>query len=237
MPYVYFLKNKTTGLKYIGVRYAQGSCPSDFWNTYFTSSSFVKKLVDIYGRNDFKYRIIHIFDKAEDAILKENDYLLMIKDKNKKNYMNLNYSLPVSLDRAAAGGKIGGKLASILKIGLAGLSSEERSRNGAIAGKKGGTKQKELRLGIHKQSKEERLEILSYARKIQLDRKANMFIDCDREKQSERGKKGGIKNKGFVWVNDGKKSYKFTTKMQKKETLDSFIERTGYSKGRIKKGG
>ena len=71
-PYVYFLKNKTTGLKYIGVKYAKNCHPSTFWSDYYTSSTRVKELIDIFGPEDFSYKILKTFDCSYEALVYEN---------------------------------------------------------------------------------------------------------------------------------------------------------------------
>lgn len=55
IPYVYIIKNKTTGLKYVGVKYAKNADPEKFWVTYFTSSKHVKKLINMFGKEDFVF--------------------------------------------------------------------------------------------------------------------------------------------------------------------------------------
>lgn len=52
--------------------------------------------------------------------------------------------------------------------------------------------------------------------------------------QSNRGKKGGPKNKGFLWYNDGETSYKYTTNNQKLLPFDEFLQQhPQYSAGFI----
>lgn len=41
--------------------------------------------------------------------------------------------------------------------------------------------------------------------------------------QSEMGKRGGPKNKGFIWYNDGNKSYKYTIRQQAELSIDEFM--------------
>ena len=67
-PYVYLLKNKTTGLFYYGVRFGKNCHPDDFWKTYFTSSKLVKDLIKKHGKADFEHEIRKKFDSKEAAI-------------------------------------------------------------------------------------------------------------------------------------------------------------------------
>lgn len=202
MSYIYFLKNKTTGLKYIGVKYAKNDCnPSDFWVTYFTSSNSIKKLINVYGIEDFQYKILHVYTTPEEAILKELEYVkLAIKHKDYVNFCQFK----VTPETASKAGKIGGNV------------------------------QVKLKQGIHKQSREERLILLKNAREIQLTNKKNMFVNCDVEKQKERGRKGGAKNKGFRWYNDTTSSFKYTKKQQEQKSFEEFLnENSQFKKGLI----
>lgn len=201
IPFVYFIQSKTTGLKYIGVRYAKKCHPKELWVSYFTSSTSVHKLINLYGKEDFKTKILHVFDKEEDAILREWNYTkLAVK---RKDYLNF-CSFPAS-------------------------PSIDQSKKGIL----GGNIQKRLRLGIHKQTKEERLAI----GRLGLERKRELglvpFNDISSEAQALRGKIGGPKNKGYVWITDGTKQIKFTVKMQNFQTLDEFLlENKNFKKGR-----
>lgn len=95
------------------------------------------------------------------------------------------------------------------------------------AGKIGGAVCRDRKLGIHAQTAEERREIASLGGLKSCD-----FNGWRNSKvQSENGKKGGPKNKGFRWyVKDGKR-LKYTLKMQEKESFGDFIQRTGYEVG------
>lgn len=56
----------------------------------------------------------------------------------------------------------------------------------------------------------------------------------DSSLQSELGKRGGPKNKGFVWLTDGKISIKYTKSMQEKQSVDEFLrENPSFRAGRV----
>jgi len=56
----------------------------------------------------------------------------------------------------------------------------------------------------------------------------------DTKLQSELGKKGGPKNRGFVWLNDGVFSHKYTKKQQDDKSIEDFLkENPTYRIGRI----
>ncbi|AHZ60129.1 NUMOD3 motif family protein [Dickeya phage phiDP23.1] len=66
-PYVYRIKSKQ-GHFYYGCRYAQGCHPSDFWKTYFTSSTPVKLLIEEHGEDFFEPKVIRVCQTQEDAL-------------------------------------------------------------------------------------------------------------------------------------------------------------------------
>lgn len=56
----------------------------------------------------------------------------------------------------------------------------------------------------------------------------------DSELQSVLGKKGGKKNKGFVWLNDGNINLKYSPKMQNKKSVEQFLkENPNFKLGRL----
>jgi hypothetical protein len=109
------------------------------------------------------------------------------------------------------------------------FDQEKRRAVASKAGAIGGARQKALGLGIHTDGETRR----GWARLGALAvMEQNGFTDAAR--QSERGKKGGVKNKGFRWYNNGIKTFKYTATEQTKEPFDDFIERTEFNKGRLK---
>lgn len=71
-PYTYLIKVKATGQIYYGARYANGrnnvANPSDLWDSYFTSSRTIKKLILEYGREGFEYQVRHTFTSKEQTL-------------------------------------------------------------------------------------------------------------------------------------------------------------------------
>lgn len=56
----------------------------------------------------------------------------------------------------------------------------------------------------------------------------------DSNLQSELGKRGGPKNKGFIWINDGNVSIKYTKIMQNNKSIEEFIlENPQFKIGRL----
>ena len=140
------------------------------------------------------------------------------------------------------------RLNRVQKIGFHGISEEDRLKNCSRGGLAAGKINKENGTGIfdpevrkrqHKTLKEKQIsafydpilrkEIASTGGKNGLFSKnyseRNGISDEERKKaQSERGKLGGPKNKGFRWYNDGIKDYKYSPREQEKIQFDEFIK-------------
>ena len=84
-PYVYLIKNKTTGLKYFGVRWVNihkdRSPINDLGKEYFSSNPKLKKAFKKNPKN-FEFKPIYTFDTKEEAIEYEIKFnKKIIKDK------------------------------------------------------------------------------------------------------------------------------------------------------------
>jgi hypothetical protein len=110
--------------------------------------------------------------------------------------------------------------------GFGALSKERRREIAAIAGQIGGRKQRDLGLGIHV-GREQRDVWSSMGGKASVE--TNGLNDSAR--QSERGKKGGPKNKGFRWCHNDTEKVKYTAAQQAVESFEDFIARTGMKPG------
>lgn len=230
IPYVYFVKNKTTQTKYIGVRYAKGCNPDDFWVTYFTSSKLVKKLIEQFGKDDFYVRILHKFpSEPEKAILKEAEYFKYIKKRD--DYLNMTYSSGIQdLRISSKGGKIGGAIVKARKIGIF-RSEDDRKAWASLGGKAGAKVQIENKIGIHGHTPEQRIAVAKIGNAKAKELGKGFFSP---KTQSELGKRGGPKNKGFKWYNDGHKSFKYTKKQQEKQSFETFLnDNPIYRRGRV----
>lgn len=86
--YTYHLYHKPTGLRYYGVRYSKNAKPTDLWTTYFTSSKYVKALIDGYGRDSFIYEVRRTFESREKAISWEHRVLRRLKVRTNEGWLN-----------------------------------------------------------------------------------------------------------------------------------------------------
>lgn len=86
MAYVYFIKNKITNQFYYGSRSVSGSPTKDLWIHYFTSSKYVKQLIDEHGQDSFECNVIFEYDDYDICYWYEQ---LLIKE-TVKNLLSLN---------------------------------------------------------------------------------------------------------------------------------------------------
>lgn len=255
IPYVYFIKNKTTGLKYIGVRFANKCQPNDLWTTYFTSSLLVKKLINHYGKDDFEFKVLKKFNSKFEAI--QYEQLLLKTACIRKDYLNIHSGynfqtekdFKIHLEKRKMIGYLSGKLQESLKIGFFGYTEEKKKEICSMGGRAAKIVNEKNKSGIF--SEEVRRKQHETLRKLQISAYYNPELRkkiCSKggkngnfsknyyEKlglseedrinaQRERGKKGGPKNKGFIWYNDGKNIYKYTKKQQEIESFEKFLEK------------
>lgn len=170
----------------------------------------------------------------------------LTKDEHVKAHLDLheNYGDPRDLCAAhmiggfsreahliAAG--MGGRASQVLKRennipnGFQLFSPEKRKAIASKAGRVGAATQIANREGIHTKDQGKRRE---WAR-LGAEAVKEQF-SCS-ERQASRGRKGGPKNKGFKWYRDAEsKPQKYTPVLQKVESFEAFIKRTGFLKGR-----
>lgn len=88
-PYVYVIKEVSTGKKYIGCRTARNASPNDLGNTYFTSSRYIK----FKWKNDtasFVVDEIIICSNKEDAYSLEESMQREVSAHRNPDYLNRN---------------------------------------------------------------------------------------------------------------------------------------------------
>ena len=134
---------------------------------------------------------------------------------------------------AAAKGGRAGQAAMRERGQLNGFGAQPPSRRkevAAAAGRLGAAAQMRCKIGIHGQSKEEHARIAS------LGGHASCNINGWRTSatQSENGKRGGPKNKGFLWYTDGVNVYKYTKREQEIQPFEKFTKLKGFRAGRLK---
>ena len=88
IPYTYIIKCVPEGIYYYGVRYAKNCSPSDLWVTYFTSSKYVKNLIDKYGKECFIFEIRKIFNDELSARSWESTVLRRMNVVTRSDFIN-----------------------------------------------------------------------------------------------------------------------------------------------------
>lgn len=84
-PYYYRIKDKITGIYYVGCRYSKGCDPKEFWVTYFTSSETIWKLIEESGLERFEVQ--KVIPKI-DSYSFETKVLRKVDSKNNPMFYN-----------------------------------------------------------------------------------------------------------------------------------------------------
>lgn len=89
-PFTYLIKHIPSGKVYYGLRYAKNCKPDDLWDSYFTSSSDIKKLIETDGPESFAVEIRKIFTDAQKAIEWEKKVLRRMNAIRRSDFINRN---------------------------------------------------------------------------------------------------------------------------------------------------
>jgi hypothetical protein len=87
IPFTYIIGWSEHKKFYYGAKYAQGCNPKDLWESYFTSSEYVKEFREKNGEPDI-IKIHRTFSDKESCVLFESEYLTKIDAKNKIIFLN-----------------------------------------------------------------------------------------------------------------------------------------------------
>ena len=86
--YTYCLVFILTGQRYYGVRYAKGCQPGDLWESYFTSSEVINRLIEEHGKEAFTTQIRKTFTTANKAREWEHRVLRRLDVANNPKWLN-----------------------------------------------------------------------------------------------------------------------------------------------------
>jgi hypothetical protein len=188
------------------------------------------------------YEIHHIIPKHADGTDDISNLVALSKEDHKKAHLErydnfgdfrdlcayhmINYNFTEAhLISSSEGGKIGGTKVYNGKVGIF-RSDKERLLWASMGGKSGSRTQIEKEIGIHTTDEDLRKKWASMGGIA-----SGVFQDPIR--QSEFGKRGGAKNKGFKWYTDSDGNHKkYTTRQQSNENFEDFINRTQFLRGR-----
>src|ERR1035437_4743195 len=103
LPYTYYLKWTSTGMKYYGVRFAKKGDPNDLWNPYKTSSKYVTQHTLEHGEPDvISIRKVFTGEHAiSDARDWENRILRRLKVVEREDFLNKTDNKAISPECAA----------------------------------------------------------------------------------------------------------------------------------------
>jgi hypothetical protein len=87
LPYTYLIGWTALDKWYYGVRHAQGCHPSDFWEKYFTSSTYVTEIRQLYGDPDI-IQIRKTFANAVSAMHWERNVLTRLNVAESARWIN-----------------------------------------------------------------------------------------------------------------------------------------------------
>lgn len=98
VPYTYYLFHQPTNTHYYGVRWCKNCNPTDLWQSYFSSSRKVKKLIEEYGAESFHFEIRKTFSNKDQAILWEEKVLRRLQVHKKPQWLNVIVSKAIRYD-------------------------------------------------------------------------------------------------------------------------------------------
>jgi len=229
---VYQITNKVNGKIYIGAHKTEV-----LNDNYMGSGDTIKSAIKKYGVGNFEKQILFVADSEKEMFLKEaelvdDDFIL------REDTYNI---IPGGLGWSGLGKHVTEQgigihaltfheRSCISKINQANRDPEERRQMCSRAGKIAGAAAVASKSGIHGLSAEHRVVNAKRGNDALREIGAGFF---NPETQSELGKRGGPKNKGFVWYTDGKSSYKYTAKQQNDMNFDDFLRANpNFSRGR-----
>lgn len=113
-PYTYLIGWSKQNLWYYGVEFKKTAKPSNLWNSYFTSSNYVKKYHKQFGDPDV-IQIRKIFETAEDALKWETKVLRRLKVIDSDKWINISLGDGVSFKRGLPRGYKNTKLSEFFQ--------------------------------------------------------------------------------------------------------------------------
>lgn len=100
-PYFYKIRHKPSGKYYVGVQYGKNANPNNFWISYFTSSKYIKQMINEDGAESFEIIKIIIRSDARDYEFKylNRVYRIFGKQKFLEWFINRNLSPGIVLSQ------------------------------------------------------------------------------------------------------------------------------------------
>lgn len=232
---VYQITNNINGRRYIGAH-----STTNIDDGYMGSGKLISRAIKKYGKDNFTKTILHESSTQEEMFLKEKELVEAARLTDGKRLYNIipggtgNTTLPEHIKKH--------------KKGIYALTKEERSSNSKAyqatvpddvkkaraskAGTANWIKNKDKKFGFHSLSPEQKKQ--NALRASRRSRELGKGF-CDPRVQSELGKRGGVKNRGFRWYNDGTNQFKYTAKEQSNLPFEDFMKQNPqFKEGRFK---
>lgn len=234
--FIYKTTNLINGKIYIGAH-----STDNINDSYLGSGSILHKAITKYGRESFQREIIHFCETPDELYQLESEIV-------NEEFIARDDVYNVTLG-GGGGNPLLGQYVVENKLGIHAMTFEERSvcskenqrnrnpeerrRMCAMGGKIGSRVGMERKSGIFGLTDEQRS---ANGKKGNATQKEKGVAFYNSETQSELGRRGGPKNKGFVWLTDGVIDLKYTTKMQQEMPVDNFLRANdGFRLGRMEK--
>ena len=233
--FIYKTTNLINGKIYVGAH-----STNDVNDSYLGSGALLHKAVKKYGRKNFQREIIQFCESLDELYQLEGEIV-------NEEFIARDDVYNVTL--GGGGNLMLGQYVVENKLGIHAMTFEERSacskeiqRNidpekrrqmCAAGGKAGSRVGMERKSGIFGLNAEQRSVNGKKGNATQKERGVAFYSS---ETQAELGRRGGPKNKGFVWLTDGVIDLKYTTKMQQEMSVDNFLRANeGFRLGRMEK--
>ena len=85
IPFTYLIHFIPENLYYYGVKYSKECHPDDLWTSYFTSSKTIHRLIELYGKEAFEFKVRKTFPNNPHAAIKWESKILNKIFQHKKN--------------------------------------------------------------------------------------------------------------------------------------------------------
>jgi len=225
---VYRTTNIINNKIYIGVH---NNGDNEEFDGYLGSGLMISKAIKKYGKENFIRETLGKFTTIEEAfeceekivteefVLRNDTYNLSSGGKGNSGLGDYVVSKQIGIHSPEYTVEMRSKVS---KDNLDNMDKEKRYNMCKSGGLIGGKKSVENKSGIF--SDDYTTEMRQKVTKLIIEKQRELGINrFSSSYQSEMGKRGGPKNKGFIWYNDGNKSYKYTIRQQAELSIDEFM--------------